>query len=389
MRLRDVLLDPLQASPCRRALAFVDACAANFTSIGGARDVISDFSPDELKEYLAATEYFAMYLSCSPGEKSYPSDRLKHGIWTHFLLQALRGEAQEALDSERHLTDQTLKNYLRTAVRQYMTRETTHRGAQTPEALIRASGTFAIRHVPLPVVLVSEAGDLRDVRIKPTREFFQGIEEGEIKNLPGFVKHKHFAPDRPNLDATTSFIKQLLADTIQEETQKLYEHVKQAMKLRSREIEHESENGFGSIDTEYFRYTVEPRHHMKEASMYQIVKTLELRTAADDNRIAQIDEIFSSTFDKLVVKTNRDFIDFATLVDKLEDIEAANGGTVRDEPAHERVTYTAPDGATIVFSVAAGKISMSTRGANSIRALLTTAQGYRFGLEGQSRLLLS
>ena len=49
--------------------------------------MISDFSPDELKEYLAATEYFAMYLSCSPGEKSYPSDRLKHGIWTHFLLQ--------------------------------------------------------------------------------------------------------------------------------------------------------------------------------------------------------------------------------------------------------------------------------------------------------------
>lgn len=162
-------------------------------------------------------------------------------------------------------------------------------------------------------------------------------------------------------------------------------YIKEAMELRSREIEHESENGFGSIDTEYFRYTVEPRHHVKDASMYQTVKTLELRTATDNDRIAQIDEIFLGVFDKLIVTTNRDFIDFATLVDKLEDIEQANGGTVRDEPANERVTYTAPDGATIVFSVAAGRISMSTRDANSIQTLLETAQGYRLALKASPR----
>lgn len=387
--LREVLLDPLQASPCRRALAFVDACAAHFTSFGGARDVISDFSPEELKGYLTATEYFAMYLSCSPGEKSYPSELLKHGIWTHFLLKALRGNAEESLDANRYLSDQGLKNYLRTAVKKYMTKETTHRGVQTPHAVITASGSFAIREVPLPVVPVRDTGDLRDVRITPSKEFFEGIEEGEIRSLPGFIKHTHFAPSRPNNDATTSFIRQLLADTIQEQTQELYEYVKEKMALRSKAIEHESENGFGSIDTEYFRYTVAPRHHVKKASMYQIVRTLELRTAADDVRINQIDEIFSGMFDKLVVKTNRDFIDFATLVDKLEDIKEAAGGTVRDETAKERVTYTAPDGATIVFSIAAGRISISARGAKSVRALLNTAQGYRFGLEGQSTLLLS
>lgn len=387
--LRDVLLDPLQASSCRRALAFVDACAANFTSFGGARDVISDFSPEELKGYLTATQYFAMYLSCSPGEKSYPSDRLQHGIWTHFLLKALRGEAEESLGPERYLSDQGLKNYLRAAVRKYMTKETTHQGIQTPQAVITASGTFAIREVPLPVVPVREAGDLRDVRITPSKEFFEGVEEGEIKELPGFIKRVHFIPERPNNDATTSFIRQLLADTIQEQTQELYDQVKQDMALRSREIEHEGENGFGSIDTEYFRYTVEPRHHVHDASMYQIVRTLELRAAADNDRIEQIDEIFSGMFDKLVVKTNRDFIDFATLVDKLEDIKEAGGGTVRDETTNERATYTAPDGVKIVFSVRTGRISISARSARSVQALLNTARGYRFGLEGQSMLLLS
>ncbi|WP_141717125.1 hypothetical protein [Burkholderia cenocepacia] len=89
------------------------------------------------------------------------------------------------------------------------------------------------------------------------------------------------------------------------------------------------------------------------------------------------------------MKTNRDFIDFATLVDKLEDIRDTAGGDVRDETANERVTYEASDGTKIIFSVATGRISISARGARSVRALLNTAQGYRFDLEGQSARLLT
>ncbi|CAM2198138.1 protein of unknown function [Paraburkholderia kururiensis] len=123
--------------------------------------------------------------------------------------------------------------------------------------------------------------------------------------------------------------------------------------------------------------------------MYQIVRKLKLRAAADSDRFEQINEIFSGMFDKLIVKTNRDFIDFATLVDKFEDIKEAAGGNVQDEVANERVTYTAPDGANIIFSVRAGRISISARSARSVRALLNIARGYRFGLEGQSTLPLA
>lgn len=386
--LREVLLDPLQGSACKRALAFVDACAANFAPLVKSREVISNFSNEELREYLTATQYFAMYLSCSPGEKSYPSDRLQHGIWTHYLLKALRGEAEEAIGPDRYLTDQGLKDYLRTAVRQYLTKETTHRGSQTPQALITSSGSFAIHEVPLPRVPMREAGDLSDVRIKPSSEFFESVEEGRIQALPGFIKRMHFVPEKHS-DAVDSFIKQLLAKTIQEETQELYEAVKMNFRLRSKDIQHEGNDGSGSIDTDYFRYTVEPRQHRQDPSKYQIVRRLELRAAADSARIEQIDETFSNTFDKLVVKTSRDFIDFATLVDKLEEVAASFGGTVRDETAKEQVTYTATDGAMIVFSVEAGRISISARGAKSVQALLDTARGYRFSLDGPSTLLLA
>ena len=386
--LREVLLDPLQASACRRSMAFVDACAANFAPLIKSRGVVSGFSSEELREYLAATEYFALYLSCSPAEKSYPSNRLQHGIWTHFLLQALYGKAEEALGPDRYLTDQGLKDYLRTAVRQYMTKETTHRGSQTPQALITSSGTFGIREFPLPRVQVKEAGDLSDVRFRPSSEFFEGVEEGRIQTLPGFTKRVHFVPENHS-DATDAFIRQRLAETLQEETQELYEAVKENFRLRSKDIQHEGADGTGSIDTEYFRYTVEPRQHRQDPSKFQIVRKLELRTAVDSARITQIDDTFSNTFDKLVVKTSRDFVDFAALVDRLEVLVDSFGGTVRDETAKDRVTYTAPDGTVIVFAVAAGRISISARGAKSVQALLDTARGYRFGLEGPSTLLLS
>lgn len=385
--LREVLLDPLQESSCRRALVFVDACATEFAPLVRARDVISSFSSQELKSYLTATEYFAMYLSCSPKEKSYPSDLLKHGIWTHFLLKALRGEAEEALGPGRYLTDQGLKDYLRQSVRTYMTKSTTHSGNQTPQALITASGSFAIREVPLPSIPMRQAGDLSDVRIKPTSEFFEGVEEGKIQALPGFKKGPHFVPDNHS-DSVDAFIRQRLIDQVQEETQELYEAVKKNFRLRSKDIQHDSGDGSGSIETDYFRYTVEPRQSPQDPAKYQIVRRLELRSAADTSRVQQVDDTFSGIVDKLVVRTSRDFIDFSTLVDRLEDLEATFGGTVRDEAAKESVTYTTPDGATIRFAVASGRITISARGARSVQTLLTAAQGFRFGLEGPSALLL-
>src|ERR1019366_9258173 len=108
--LREVLSDPLAESFCQRALAFVDACATGFAKLGHGRDVVASMNPKELEKFLGAATYSAMFLSCKPGEQSYPAQALKHGIWTHFLLKALRGEAEEALGSDRYLTDTSLRD---------------------------------------------------------------------------------------------------------------------------------------------------------------------------------------------------------------------------------------------------------------------------------------
>jgi hypothetical protein len=91
--LRDALIERLENSNCDHALAFIDACASGFERLVRGRDVVTSMDADELNAFLASAAYRAMFLSCKPGQKSFPSAKHKHGVWTYFLLRAPRGEA--------------------------------------------------------------------------------------------------------------------------------------------------------------------------------------------------------------------------------------------------------------------------------------------------------
>ena len=146
---RQVLLDPLQESACTRALLFIDACASSVQSIASSRDVITNLEPGELRSFLGNARYCSTFLSCSPKEKSYPSDDLQHGIWTHFLLKALQGAAPEALGPGRFLTDVGLRDYLRTEVPRYIKESTSIASTQTPMAVLQATNTVGLLEVPV------------------------------------------------------------------------------------------------------------------------------------------------------------------------------------------------------------------------------------------------
>jgi uncharacterized caspase-like protein len=137
--LREKLTDRLADTECRRAIAFVDACATKFQPLVSARDVISEMDQNELKDFLSSAEYHALFLSCKPGQQSYPSAEHSHGVWTYFLLRALRGDAEQALGSGRYLTAESLRDYLRKEVPRYLTNRLTVKGNQIPQAIINAT----------------------------------------------------------------------------------------------------------------------------------------------------------------------------------------------------------------------------------------------------------
>jgi len=134
--LREKLGDRLTASGCQRALAFVDACATKFEPLVRVRDVISDMDPRELREFLSSATYNAIFLSCRPGQQSYPSPEHSHGVWTYFLLRALSGDAETAIGPGRWITAASLQDYLQKEVPRYVTNRLSVKGNQNPRAII-------------------------------------------------------------------------------------------------------------------------------------------------------------------------------------------------------------------------------------------------------------
>jgi hypothetical protein len=303
-------------------------------------------------------------------------------------LRALRGEAEEALGRDRYLTDTSLRDYLRQEVPRFITRETTFRGLQTPQAIISASNTFAIRQVPDRAMIVAPDGDLSSIRIAPEREFFERIETKPIKSLPGFNKSRgHFVPDRVS-DHATGFVRTLAAEQVDEEIQDLYENIKSAFQLKRRDISQASGDGEGSLDTTTFRFSIDVRQNRSDPSEYVIVRRLNLRQGASAYQ-EQIDDAFGAMFDRIVVEGGGVQLDFDALVDLFENIEAAHGGTLKEEQHRNRVTYTAPDGTRLTFDVGRQRISLGGGGRQACSALLGRAHRYRFGLTGPSHFLLA
>jgi hypothetical protein len=228
--MRDALLEPLSQSACEQGLIFIDACAEHFRDVVQSRDVIRNLDPHEVDEFLDSGWYLGAFLSCSPGEKSYPSNALGHGIWTHFLLEALAGRAPDALARDRWLTGESLQNYLRQEVPRYITREMSMRATQTPQAILSASNSFRIHHVPQPPVIPADAA-LARIRLKNNSEYLEGTETGAIRSLDGFSRGYQKVPDRLS-ESADGWCNRLLADTVAEELQTLYQNARYVLGLK-------------------------------------------------------------------------------------------------------------------------------------------------------------
>ncbi|WFU79276.1 caspase family protein [Bradyrhizobium sp. CIAT3101] len=383
LSMRDDLLEPLMDSECRQALVFVDACAEKFSGVVKSRDVISNLDASEVREFLDSAWYLGVFLSCSPGEKSYPSTTLKHGVWTHFLLEALEGRAPAALTRERWLTDFGLRDHLRQEVPRYITREMQVRGSQTPQAILSGSNSFRIHHIPKPPAVPADAA-LAGISLRNNSEFLEGTETGEIRCLPGFSRaKKHTVPTEAS-DSAEAWCQRLLSDRVAEELQELYEAARSALNARRKDVRKADDTGGGDLDTAAFRYSIETGQNPDDPAEYIIRRRLELRDGWDAHRAA-IDEIFGNEFDRLVVEFERMDDTFDALVEKLEDIQESQGGEVHDDDRSERATYER-DGVTFTFDLKQRRLEISF-GRSGTLELVDAAQKFQFGTSRASPML--
>ena len=382
LSMRDDLLEALENSACRQALVFIDACAEKFTGVVKSRDVISNLDADEVEEFLDSAWYLGVFLSCSPGEKSYPSLVLKHGIWTHFLLHALKGQASAALTEDRWLTDFGLRDYLRQEVPRYITRELQVRGSQIPQAVLSGSNSFRIRHLSSPPAVPADRA-LANISLRNNSEYLEGIETGEIKNLDGYTRGFHTVPTEPSASAD-GWCQRLLSDRVSEELQEIYEVARQALKARRKDVRKEDDVGGGDLDTAAFRYSVETGQNPKDPAEYMIRRKLELRDDWEAHRAA-IDEIFSGEFSHLVIEFEKMDETFDELVERLEDAQEAHGGNVHDDDRTKQVSYER-QGVTFIFDLKQRRLEIAFDRTGTLE-LIDAAQEFELGTNRPSPML--
>jgi hypothetical protein len=324
-----------------------------------------------------------VFLSCSPGEKSYASVKLGHGVWTTFLLRAMRGETEDALEPDRWLTYIGLRDWLRIEVPRFITRELSVRGSQTPQAILDETHSFRIRQIPESKV--AGALELSGLPLKNCDEYLQGVETGSIRQIEGFNKRNKL-PNRL-ADSADRWVRRLLSERIAREMQELYSISKEALSLKSRDMRMESGDGQGELDAPMFRYSVASNQNPANCKEYAIQRRLVLRSGWTDNRSA-IESIFGSQFQRMVIEIDCRALAYADIVDRLGDVQAANGGSLQEDIGAKRVAYSAPDGAEFVIDLGRGRLEMSFGGRSGLE-IIDAARNCKLQLTGPHSAMLA
>ncbi|MEP7267786.1 MAG: caspase family protein [Saprospiraceae bacterium] len=111
----DEIVQIMESSKAKHKLCLIDACYA-----GGMNDAKADYTTsinrfyNQLNQEKGGT---AMILSCKSREVSLEDSGLRQGIFSHFLIRGLKGEADE--NRNKIVSVQELFNFINTRVRSY------------------------------------------------------------------------------------------------------------------------------------------------------------------------------------------------------------------------------------------------------------------------------
>jgi len=339
--LEQVLLAPLKNLPTVSRLVFIDACAAELKSQAfPARDIISDMTPPEFEALIQSTDHSGVYFACSPNEKAYPSRTLKHGIWTYHLLRALQGEADGALDRDRWITGDSLRDYLRVAVQEFIRSKTTIKGQQRPYAILSSNGPFGIHQVPLPNGPLQA---LPNIQLNFGGARFVGVKTIAFKSLEGFNKKQgHFVPEYAS-ERADAFGRKLLDPEIVAELEEMKDKAKDVLNLGRRDVSVASDNeAGGSVDTDFFRYAVTTRQDPDDPADMRIVRSLLLRKPLKELP-ENFDDIFVAKLDRLTIPVEFEDVDYEDIADSLEKFARENKGDFQEHSNSGVITLSFRD----------------------------------------------
>lgn len=339
--LEAVLLSPLKDSKCSKNLIFIDACAAGLQEeMAFSRDILTDLSPTEFEELLKFSAYSAAFFSCSPMQKSYSSEKLHHGIWSHYLLKALTGEAQDAIQRDRWVTGDSLKNYLLISVPKFIREETNIKGQQKPFAILSGDGPVEILKIPEPAPSPSA---LSLVSLRFTDTLFRGVETRPFKSMEGFDRKRGNTVPESLSASAGKWARRLLKGELEIELEQTKARAKDILSLGRREISlrFDDEAG-GSIDTDFFRFSIEADQDQDDPGSVMVSRAVSLRVSYEELP-KEFDDIFSGRLDEIVIPFTLSGADYDDVANALESFAKRVGATFDEQESVGFISISFPN----------------------------------------------
>lgn len=306
------ILDVCGKSACKRIGLFLDSCESGIADLPEIRGIYSEMSETELKDFFHSAEYRVCFASCKTSEYSYSSDKLKHGVWTYQVIEALQGNDPLALEKGRYVTANSLQNYVSKELPRALRAVFTKPKVQTP--WFHGSNTSDF--------LIADLGEVLKLRnaVKPGLEqvkqvLLQFEQSVDIDDLSGFSKKRgHRVPDYVS-GATESFVESISEKEIQEEIEKIFNRIRASMKYKRRDLNPKG----GRIVTPDFEFSIRCAQDPEDPGTALITRQLtNISPAIIEDE--DFNKVFNDSFDELTFEFNKRVV-IKDLIDRIEDLD--------------------------------------------------------------------
>lgn len=296
-------------------MLFLDSCHSGMPTQNVMRSIVSEFSPDELKAFCKDSDFHVGFASCKVDEYSWPSTALKHGIWTHCIVQALTGKAKGAFEKGELITKSSLADYLSIEVPSEIQKVRKANEVQTPCSFGNATKAFIVANLE---PLLTQSRTMNSVVTQGLgKGFLKGSKFGRIDKLLGFAKGRHRVPDKVHR-AANSFVESIGAEEVTQIANDLHDEIKGAYDFTRKQLRMENSGGSATITTPDFRVDITIDQASDEAAHYRILVEVSEFRSPSVLTTEEFDKVFSGHCDTLVVQFEKP----ASVEDKIDEIEA-------------------------------------------------------------------
>lgn len=275
--------------------------------------VPSGLDEGELKKLLEESPACVGLLAAEPGERSFESAQLRHGIWRHHLIEAFAGKVRAGVGKDGTLTAAGLQAILEDAVPRTLRRSYETPQEQHPLLIGEANAAAVVADLG---PLLGPGSELLDpARMK--RVAFRSESRSRVKDLAGFRK-THTLPDRAN-EWARKYVNRIAAADIKADLDDTFEMIREQFGYKRRDLDVSAErDGLGFIRTPDFEYTVSVAVNPDDPT--EVIWQREVGRLRDPAfvRSEGFAAVFGARFDKLVFEFAVP-VNVAEFVDRIED----------------------------------------------------------------------